>query len=474
MGKTNCGVGAPARVEPRGRRTLPGFLAISLGLAIVSASSAAEVSAADKVTIVGPSERPLIVKFVHQENEGWQGRLDLIVQNESRRRARLRLRFFPEGASQAPFVGIGPRFAGKGILVRRTFPAASRAVVLAGRRTLVSLDYRVTEATPLRKASGTVVVELVPAKAKAVEPFVHGRSLASTFVQIKASPAAQATFVPAPVKMAVERRVPFRSVGGTTVKVALRGEGLNELASGFPGVVASTLLFNDSGETTRATIRDLHATGDDEAEATVALDEIAGSGTYKGKFPPLRGAQGTQLEMAVDVHDWFLGAFVAVLVGAVLGWFFTHFAGSLRQKDMMRATLISRIQAYEDAVRANPGKPASFDLSEQLGPSPRYGPGVRCEPFPSDRTARDLLCRIASARSEDDFKDDQKRVAWFVDAIESWLEIEPRALRLRALRESPPPDRGSKEFLETSVAAQAGDLLLRQRRCRRTAMRQVV
>lgn len=259
--------------------------------------------------------------------------------------------------------------------------------------------------------------------------------------------------------MRVVRHRLLRDTTGETFEVLLRGEGLDAFAKRAPGTLASTRLFSDTGASIRATLRDLRAVGDDEAEATIEVYDIESSGAYKGTFPVLAGSQGAQLNVEVAIQEWFWVAFGVVVLGVGLGWLLTHAAGVRRRKDVLRAWLIARIQDYETVADSRPGKPASFDLDPRIGPKPRYGPRVRCGPFPQDRTAQELLCRIAGARSEEDLKRDAEAVQRFIDAINAWLEVEQPARALQDRRESPPPGRGSREFIDTVVGGDTESLL---------------
>jgi hypothetical protein len=315
----------------------------------------------------------------------------------------------------------------------------------------VTVGYSVDAETPIRLASGMLLVELVPI-AKRME-IIRAPSLASTLVTLEAAPAAEVSFEPTAVKGQVIRHFRVTRTKGATLTVALAGNGLKELAAAFSGPVSTARLYSDSGNSVRATIRDLHATADDQAEAKIAITEIKAAGAYHGKFPLLVGSRGGQLEVTVDVQEWFWLAFLLVFGGVVVGWWATHRAGIRRRKDVMRAWLISRIQMYEAEAAESGDRPASFDLAPELGPTPRYGPGVRCGPFPSGRTARELLCRIADARSDDDLKDDEAAVAEMVESIESFLEVEPPARGLKDLLAGPPDDRGNRRFRKTIVGA---------------------
>jgi hypothetical protein len=281
------------------------------------------------------------------------------------------------------------------------------------------------------------------------------------------------TFEPSDVTLQVTLAQGFDGAKGETEVVRVRGVGvarlvktLGQLTAGRTAQPAATLLLaDDAGDQTLVALSNLHQVGPGVAEVTVSTKKAAActSGTVEcGKGAPDPGSySGTltltpaasnapTLKVTVHSHFWFLIPVLLLIVGAIIGGLLPLLSETVRTRGELRETLRGELKRYREHQSPDPNARAAWDLTKRLGDKDNWF-SKRYRALPGDETVPAVWARIHDARSDQDFAQDERSVQEISALIEAWIEAEPLARQLIALRDNPPPDLADATWQSTQV-----------------------
>jgi hypothetical protein len=385
-------------------------LALLLALALVPAALAdVDAAAPDAVTIVAPAG-PITL--------GADGTARIVVRNDS-------------AEDGTPKVTIA---ADDGAAVTPEVDAGVLAPGAAGPVTITVRDH------PDLKGQAIVALEGATARA-AVAP-----------IAAVAAPAAKVQAQPAEVQLDLVRHcaVPhlwkLRALCGShdrarvwvagLERATVRGQDVRGLGSGEGGQSAVAVLRP------AAPGQDVDRL-DGPPKAYYNAEAFAGAtahGSYKPVLTLDPGAEKpTQVTVAVRARDWVFWAFLALALGALVGWA-THegYEGRRARKDLTRRLLRLRERYFEAEPDAHAGMPPLQDLFDARGTP------VPAVPTKAERQAEGALGyvalygRVASIKTAKDAEQAEPQVAAAEQAVEDWLEVDRAMRRLFAeLRQAP-------------------------------------
>jgi hypothetical protein len=396
------------------------------------------------------------------------GVLSLQVRNDSHFTGRVRARFFGDEAASTPLTR-KPRDAGKGLQVSLAAPRQAAMFIRRRDVALLAVRFHLSPQTPMRVMLGRVLVSM---RRVAPRGSTHRMRIAvrkvkpkRVFVRISGARVGppDVSFVPPAITLRVAKGNPVKAVADYDADVALRGDGARALVTALDGSTVGTILQGDSGGQAQVHL-DNWRMKDGEARATLHVGKVSKAATYSGDLPLVAAAKDSpKLAVTVKSQVWFPWALVVVALGAVLGGLASRAWGLRREKLVLRGALIAALRRYESTDDAWRQKPASYKIELLVLGSPPWYRARRCEDFPSEFGARDLLCRIASARDETNMAWCRAKVKEDIAIIDRWRRIEPEAQALARERDDLPAPRGGHSFTETAAWKQATNLLSQAR-----------
>jgi hypothetical protein len=447
------GAGAPALVVRACRLIL-------LVLILVSAGSPRARAAGLGIVGTGAPSRQVILAV--QADGTLTGTLDVPLNNTSPKRVRITARFFSETSSQP--LTIGPN--------TRPLAVAHPLTLASGGQAVLVLLANLSSKEPVSNLGGTLVVQARVANhvVSSLELRLAGSLAIPTDV----------AFEPSDVTLQVTRGQLFYKTAGDHQTVRLRGIGvasliatIGKLASAKKAQPFATLLVSDdAGQETLVELLDLHQVGPVLAEVTVATRKAVtcingtvecgggapSAGSYTGTLTLTPGTSGgPALKVTVHSRWWFAIPVLLLLGGAFIGGLLPLLTANARTKNELRDTLRRALDAYKKMAPTDAKKHTAWDIESLLGPEPWYP--KRYTALPGAKGVAPLWSNIASARNDDDLKEDGAQVRELTAQLNSWMEAEPLASELASLLDNPPGDRQGHAWRDTQVRKDSASLL---------------
>jgi hypothetical protein len=430
------------------------LLAAALFTGVPGAQAAS--GAPQALSLVGSGDPPLVVKLHPSSKQQLKGSLNFQVKSPAA--GHLRVRVFPDegrsavqlrcSATPAGTLGAGDPGAPsceaqrltQGVNAWLAEPRGSRLDVRAGSITRVSMALTLAKDVPVTSLAGLVVVDLSPPAGKAAAGPLSFRMAGSL------APPPDVAFVPSAITLSVTRLVRLTETEGATAPVVLRGDGVEALKSELGGRPLTTVLHADNGGSAKVQLVDLQVV-DGEGRATLEATDITKEGKYEGDLPLVPAADSSPaLAVTIKAHEWFWLGVATLFAGAIAGLIVTRLLRLHWRRGAIEAGLTRALQRYSDARKRYSSVQTWRSLEYALGEEPWYGPGLKCEEFPSDLGAANLVCRIRQASNDNDLGDDEILARDYVGRTQRWIWLAPKVRDLleESEKELPPRVDGTK------------------------------
>ena len=206
--------------------------------------------------------------------------------------------------------------------------------------------------------------------------------------------------------------------------MTLRGDGARRLLVDNRDPDARGILHNGSGDAVSAVLADISEDDNGVVTGTVKLSDIESVGKYKGVLAITPGGAGaSQIPVTVSVGSSFLWAILAVFFGAGLAYIIRWREQIGQQRKRLQGRLSAAVSRYEKVLAEQPDTPpASFDLTDDIGPPPWN------KPVMGEEGIAGLRYRIDEAEQQDKFDELGAEVDAMVLTICRWVQVE-RAVR---------------------------------------------
>jgi hypothetical protein len=392
-----------------------GRLAMVAVLAAVVASPGAGAQApppSGRLMVFGEPEQVVTLKPPADGRDGREGRLTLIVRNESDLPVRLRIRFVADGGNSPVLlrtVPARPFPADKPTLYTENTNLAAGLMLRRRQTVLVPLRFGVAERATADVINGTLIV------AAQANPRVQSAAVRITGQLPQAGlPPAQ----PPKITLRVERWWPWGLVDGRRRVV--------EPTVWVPGEKSDALVLLSSGSGHSLKAR-LAEPDDDPPVPTGAVQQrlmLAGDlgpvGTYAGELT-LKPGDSEKITVEAKVRDVILWPLLFVGIGAAIGGFGATFFQRWRTGRILRAELARARRDYENRIGDSPIGPLDGIVSQD---------------------ALDALqAEISEARSAEELDALTERVRAVGNSVHAWIAIDDAARSLISAQDVPPDAR---------------------------------